>query len=509
MEPTSSPDNRQSRGLARFWPVHGMPAPAQRHSDEDAAEAGAAEGESPAGAAAPMATSHSGSPQAAAAAQLARAENESTGEAQMVALGSRRGFDTGPNGSARWGVDQGGFPPVDTDTHLRHGGGPVPNGLPAAAGRPPAARPPFGPPAPSAQAQDPAPADQAARPPFPTATPPETPAPRPQAPASQPQTPAQHPQTPAQHPQTPGQQPQTPAQQPQMPAHRPPAPRTEAGPVLSGPGTPDADIPSPFEPASPFAPQETPDREISAIPLGAVAEQDGETSRGAAAVPGGRRRSPDDDAAAARDPRDARDAPETPGRPTGWASVPTSGVPQIAGPNGAAPGSAGTAPAIGRPSGSAAVNGTARVSFGIAAPVPEAAGANGSDPLRADPWGDGPGGDVEAATRDDGTTGQRAAEPQMRPGDVDLNRITFWDDEAIAHFRSKWHEVKGDFVDDPVVALTHAHDLLTDAVNELTESMLAERDELDPLRSGSAPDTESMRMAMRGYREFLERILAL
>ena len=64
-------------------------------------------------------------------------------------------------------------------------------------------------------------------------------------------------------------------------------------------------------------------------------------------------------------------------------------------------------------------------------------------------------------------------------------------------------------MDDPVAALTRAHDLLTDAVNELTESLLAERDELDPLRATSTPDTESMRMAMRGYREFLDRILAL
>ena len=39
--------------------------------------------------------------------------------------------------------------------------------------------------------------------------------------------------------------------------------------------------------------------------------------------------------------------------------------------------------------------------------------------------------------------------------------------------------------------------------------MLAERDELDPLRETANPDTESMRMAMRGYREFLDRILAL
>ena len=69
--------------------------------------------------------------------------------------------------------------------------------------------------------------------------------------------------------------------------------------------------------------------------------------------------------------------------------------------------------------------------------------------------------------------------------------------------------MKAEFVDDPERALTRAHDLLTDAVNELTEALLAERDELDPLRGTATPDTESMRMAMRGYREFLDRILAL
>ncbi|MEV0899376.1 hypothetical protein [Actinoplanes sp. NPDC049802] len=86
---------------------------------------------------------------------------------------------------------------------------------------------------------------------------------------------------------------------------------------------------------------------------------------------------------------------------------------------------------------------------------------------------------------------------------------TVWDEDAARHFRAAWHEVKAEFVDDPERALTRAHDLLTDAVNELTEVLLAERDELDPLRGTGTPDTESMRMAMRGYREFLDRILSL
>jgi hypothetical protein len=97
----------------------------------------------------------------------------------------------------------------------------------------------------------------------------------------------------------------------------------------------------------------------------------------------------------------------------------------------------------------------------------------------------------------------------LRPGDVNDISITFWSESATEQFRAEWHEVKAQFVDDPEAALTRAHDLLTEAVHELTESMLAERDELDPLRGAAKPDTESMRMAMRGYREFLDRILSL
>ena len=118
-------------------------------------------------------------------------------------------------------------------------------------------------------------------------------------------------------------------------------------------------------------------------------------------------------------------------------------------------------------------------------------------------------------SRDEQTADQAAEQAPAatgtpkRPGDVTDHAITFWSESASEQFRADWHEVKAQFVDDPVAALTRAHDLLTEAVHELTESMLAERDDLDPLRGAAKPDTESMRMAMRGYREFLDRILAL
>ncbi|MEU8243671.1 hypothetical protein AB0C07_35920 [Actinoplanes missouriensis] len=113
--------------------------------------------------------------------------------------------------------------------------------------------------------------------------------------------------------------------------------------------------------------------------------------------------------------------------------------------------------------------------------------------------------DVEPVRR----AGRRStADEEPATYETEVTR-TVWDEDAARHFRAAWHEVKAEFVDDPVNALTRAHDLLTDAVNELTEVLLAERDDLDPLRGTGTPDTESMRMAMRNYREFLERILSL
>lgn len=556
MEPTSSPDNaRQSRGLARFWPVHGMPAPAQRHSDEDP-DASLDDDHQVSG---PPAVSHSGSAQAAAAAQLAaqNAQNAAdghedalAGDTQMVALGSRRGFEA--NGARAWTGNQGGaFPPVESeraprngDQPPRHGGGPVPNGQPAS--RSPFAMPPASPGAPG-----PSLADQLApRPPF----------------------------------------------------------AAQAAAPTSG-------APEPFRPASPFAPQ-APGTPMSSAPR--PPGQSDDTPRGAASVPASSRRhiaddEPDDAPeppaqaqaqthapAQAHGPAMAQSQAQPPvqARPaTGWASVPTSGIPTLSGPGPTGAGPAFTAPpaddeaagtgrdraaedraaddraAAGRAddrtagdragedrpiedragddrapgrafnraaagndrtAGAAAAEDEEaddRAETGVPSPAADNARLNGRKPeLDADretrhetgheaeePAGRAARRSASLADADAELprAGRRAAQTSpaadgpLRPGDVNLSQIAFWDEEAIAHFRSKWQEVKADFVDDPETALTRAHDLLTDAVNELTEALLAERDELDPMRNTSTPDTESMRMAMRGYREFLDRILAL
>ncbi|WP_164842352.1 hypothetical protein [Actinoplanes solisilvae] len=230
----------------------------------------------------------------------------------------------------------------------------------------------------------------------------------------------------------------------------------------------------------------------------------------------------------------------------GWASVPTSthpivsptSAPPVSGaPVAASPVSGGPVfgasfgqppsytpalpdPASGPVSGVPAPRAAASIAVPVAKPQPPADEKAQLGITFGGPVDEGPRRSASLEDAEPVRRGRRAAPDEfddeqghddapLRPGDVAAGNIAFWDEDATRHFRAAWHEVKAEFVDDPVTALTRAHDLLTDAVNELTEALLAERDELDPLRGTGTPDTESMRMAMRGYREFLDRILSL
>ncbi|MFV2105123.1 hypothetical protein [Micromonospora sp. LOL_015] len=110
-----------------------------------------------------------------------------------------------------------------------------------------------------------------------------------------------------------------------------------------------------------------------------------------------------------------------------------------------------------------------------------------------------------AAGHDD----QPAVARPARPGDVTLPPITIWTEDAADELRDEWHEIKARFVDEPEVALAQAQSLVGHTVRTLAERLLAEQVELDPHRHSETPDTESMRMALRQYREFLDRLLAI
>ena len=533
MEPTSEPDHRQSRGLARFWPGPGMSTPAPRDSaaepdaphavtgdaapasDQQAGEAGPT-GEHPQVSDQQQSQPHDDDqPEAGEQSPnpfAPRPNPALTSDTQMVALGSRRPADAllGGNG-ARWS-NQGGFPPVETNGHRngdlgpRHGGGPIINGpaptggltgsrfAPAGDDLPPSfppgdqSFPPGDAPFPAGDASFPAgdPSfrsaadEQAPRPPaFPAGDAAFLPA------GDQQSAPSGYDDDVAPDPrQAFGSAPAESAPGPRQPFTAPdgvPGARSPFAPAdQDGPAGP------PFAP-SPFAPHASGSATVTGSTAGqqATAPQQ-PTGRPVSAAPA------------------ASGSAQVP--------VPMPGRSESTTPPGPAP-SPAAEPTRLEPTGWATAAPRPGASGSATVPVSPSGGRRSRDhDLTDEPAAPAP---RRSTSLDDATgspAGRRAARAEgtpLRPGDVTDHSISFWTESASEQFRAEWHEVKAQFVDDPEAALTRAHDLLTEAVHELTESMLAERDDLDPLRGVAKPDTESMRMAMRGYREFLDRILAL
>ena len=77
-------------------------------------------------------------------------------------------------------------------------------------------------------------------------------------------------------------------------------------------------------------------------------------------------------------------------------------------------------------------------------------------------------------------------------------------------FRSRWDLVQRSFVDDPKKAVHAADELVAEVTKALTESFRTQRSELEKgFEQAESTTTESLRIALRQYRAFFERLLSL
>jgi hypothetical protein len=102
-----------------------------------------------------------------------------------------------------------------------------------------------------------------------------------------------------------------------------------------------------------------------------------------------------------------------------------------------------------------------------------------------------------------------AGPPGLKPGDVAQEPIAVWPTDQAQHIRDRWRDLQVLFIDEPDEAVAGARSLVTEAVRTLSDRLLAEQEEFDPRRDSDRPDTEALRIAMRRYREFLDRVLSL
>lgn len=83
-------------------------------------------------------------------------------------------------------------------------------------------------------------------------------------------------------------------------------------------------------------------------------------------------------------------------------------------------------------------------------------------------------------------------------------------EQDLSELRSRWNDVQAGFVDDPRACVQKADSLVSSAVEQLTANFSHTRSRLeDQWSRGEEASTEDLRIALKHYRDFFDRILAV
>jgi hypothetical protein len=105
--------------------------------------------------------------------------------------------------------------------------------------------------------------------------------------------------------------------------------------------------------------------------------------------------------------------------------------------------------------------------------------------------------EIREPTRPSGTDEGERLEP-LFPGDM------------TDQYRTRWASVQSSFVDDPRRAVKQGDELIAEVMHNLAKSFADERYELEKqLEETNETSTESLRVALRRYRSFFDRLLSL
>ncbi|TDB75148.1 hypothetical protein [Micromonospora sp. KC723] len=127
-----------------------------------------------------------------------------------------------------------------------------------------------------------------------------------------------------------------------------------------------------------------------------------------------------------------------------------------------------------------------------------AAGYGSAAPAMVDPDAEAPG--AGAATVAAGATGAAG-------GNVPTHAATLFEPDAAQGFRDRWREIQLRFVDDPQAAVGEAQSLVEEAIQALSAALSAQKQRIGGWQDAGSADTEQLRVAVRQYRDFLDRVL--
>jgi hypothetical protein len=105
------------------------------------------------------------------------------------------------------------------------------------------------------------------------------------------------------------------------------------------------------------------------------------------------------------------------------------------------------------------------------------------------------------------------AESQRQPGasataeanPQESERAPLFDTQNAEEFRCRWGIVQQGFVDDPAKAVREGDELVAQVIRSLAETFAQQRARLE----GKEGSTEDLRLALRRYRSFFDRLLSI
>jgi hypothetical protein len=113
-----------------------------------------------------------------------------------------------------------------------------------------------------------------------------------------------------------------------------------------------------------------------------------------------------------------------------------------------------------------------------------------------------------SAAEADSMTPPREVDPP-EPAESSTEQELFADDH-LAGLRARWDNVQAGFVDDPRECVQKADSLVSDVVEQLTSGFTQARSRLEEQWArGEDASTEDLRVALKRYREFFQRLLAV
>jgi hypothetical protein len=105
---------------------------------------------------------------------------------------------------------------------------------------------------------------------------------------------------------------------------------------------------------------------------------------------------------------------------------------------------------------------------------------------------------------------RRSGERRQQVAEADEQLAPLFASDVAGDFRSRWDAVQIGFVDDPRQAVRQADELVAQVMKSLAESFSAERARFEgQLEQKDSASTENLRVALRRYRSFFQRLLSL